>query len=55
MYRLFVSIQENLKKLSMSASLPLQLPNTLAEILNVPKPSAILCEILPDLFDMDYR
>lgn len=34
---------------------PLQLPNTLAEVLNVPKPSASLCEILPELFDIDYR
>ena len=34
---------------------PLQLPNTLAEILNVPKPSASMCEILPELFDADYK
>ena len=34
---------------------PLQLPNTLAEVLNVPKPSASVCEILPELFDIDYR
>jgi predicted AlkP superfamily pyrophosphatase or phosphodiesterase len=34
---------------------PLQLPNTLAEIMNVPKPSASVCEILPDLFDVDYK
>lgn len=34
---------------------PLQLPNTLAEILNVPKPSASVCEILPELFDADYK
>jgi predicted AlkP superfamily pyrophosphatase or phosphodiesterase len=34
---------------------PMQLANTLAEVLNVPKPSASTCEILPDLFDMDYK
>lgn len=34
---------------------PLQLPNTLAEILNIPKPSASTCEILPELFDESYR
>lgn len=34
---------------------PLQLPNTLAEVLNVPKPSASVCEILPELFDADYK
>lgn len=33
----------------------LQLANTLAEILNVPKPSASTYEILPDLFDPEYR
>lgn len=34
---------------------PLQLPNTLAEILNVPKPSASVYEILPELFDPEYK
>jgi len=34
---------------------PLQLANTLAEVLNVPKPSASTCEILPELFDEDYK
>jgi len=34
---------------------PLQLANTLAEVLNVPKPSASTCEILPDLFDPEYK
>ncbi len=34
---------------------PLQLPNTLAELLNVPKPSASVCEILPELFDPEYK
>ncbi len=34
---------------------PLQLPNTLAELLNVPKPSASTCEILPELFDPEYK
>jgi hypothetical protein len=33
----------------------LQLANTLAEILNVPKPSASVCEILPELFDPEYQ
>ncbi len=33
----------------------LQLANTLAEILNVPKPSASTYEILPDLFDPEYQ
>jgi len=33
----------------------LQLPNTLAEVLNVPKPSASTYEILPDLFDPEYK
>lgn len=33
----------------------LQLANTLAEILNVPKPSASTYEILPDLFDPEYN
>lgn len=33
----------------------LQLANTLAEILNVPKPSASMYEILPDLFDPEYK
>jgi predicted AlkP superfamily pyrophosphatase or phosphodiesterase len=33
----------------------LQLANTLAEILNVPKPSASTYEILPDLFDPEYK
>ncbi|HSC25524.1 MAG TPA: alkaline phosphatase family protein [Candidatus Babeliales bacterium] len=34
---------------------PLQLANTLAEILNVPKPSASTYEILPGLFDPKYK
>jgi predicted AlkP superfamily pyrophosphatase or phosphodiesterase len=34
---------------------PLQLANTIAEILNVPKPSASVCEILPELFDPSYK
>lgn len=34
---------------------PLQLANTIAEVLNVPKPSASTCEILPELFDVDYK
>jgi predicted AlkP superfamily pyrophosphatase or phosphodiesterase len=34
---------------------PMQVPNTLAEVLNVPKPSASTCEILPELFDEDYK
>jgi hypothetical protein len=34
---------------------PLQLANTIAEVLNVPKPSASTCEILPELFDADYK
>lgn len=34
---------------------PLQLANTIAEILNVPKPSASTCEILPELFDPEYK
>lgn len=34
---------------------PIQLPSTLAEVLNVPKPSASTCEILPGLFDDDYQ
>jgi predicted AlkP superfamily pyrophosphatase or phosphodiesterase len=34
---------------------PLQLPNTIAEVLNVPKPSASTCEILPELFTVDYK
>jgi len=33
----------------------LQLANTLAEVLNVPKPSASTCEILPELFDPEYK
>jgi arylsulfatase A-like enzyme len=33
----------------------LQLANTLAEVLNVPKPSASTYEILPDLFDPEYK
>lgn len=33
----------------------LQLANTLAEILNVPKPSASVYEILPELFDPEYQ
>jgi len=33
----------------------LQLANTLAEMLNVPKPSASTAEILPDLFDSEYQ
>jgi predicted AlkP superfamily pyrophosphatase or phosphodiesterase len=33
----------------------LQLANTLAEILNVPKPSASMYDILPDLFDLEYQ
>jgi predicted AlkP superfamily pyrophosphatase or phosphodiesterase len=33
----------------------IQLPNTLAEVLNVPKPSASTCEILPELFDPEYQ
>jgi len=33
----------------------LQLANTLAEILNVPKPSASTYDILPDLFDPEYK
>ncbi len=33
----------------------LQLANTLAEILNVPKPSASTQEILPELFDPEYQ
>lgn len=32
----------------------LQLANTLAEVLNIPKPSASTYEILPDLFDPEY-
>lgn len=32
----------------------IQLPNTLAEVLNVPKPSASTSEILPELFDPEY-
>lgn len=32
-----------------------QLANTLAEVMNVPKPSASTCEILPDLFDPEYQ
>ena len=32
-----------------------QLANTLAELLNVPKPSASTYEILPDLFDPEYQ
>lgn len=34
---------------------PLQLANTLAEVLNIPKPSASTCEILPELFNPEYR
>ena len=34
---------------------PLQLANTLAEVLNIPKPSASTCEILPELFDPEYK
>ena len=34
---------------------PMQLPSTLAEILNIPKPSASTCEILPELFDPEYK
>lgn len=34
---------------------PIQLANTLAEILNIPKPSASTCEILPELFDPEYK
>lgn len=34
---------------------PLQLASTIAEVLNVPKPSASTCEILPELFDADYK
>lgn len=33
----------------------LQLPNTLAEVINVPKPSASTYDILPDLFDPEYK
>ena len=33
----------------------LQLANTLAEVLNVPKPSASTYDILPDLFDPEYQ
>lgn len=33
----------------------IQLPNTLAEILNVGKPSASTAEILPELFDPEYQ
>jgi predicted AlkP superfamily pyrophosphatase or phosphodiesterase len=33
----------------------LQLANTLAEVLNIPKPSASVCEILPELFDPEYQ
>ena len=33
----------------------IQLPNTLAEILNIQKPSASVCEILPELFDPEYQ
>lgn len=33
----------------------LQLANTLAEVLNVPKPSASTYEVLPDLFDPEYQ
>jgi predicted AlkP superfamily pyrophosphatase or phosphodiesterase len=33
----------------------LQLANTLAELLNVPKPSASTAEILPELFDPEYQ
>ena len=32
-----------------------QLPNTLAELLNVPQPSASTCGILPELFDAEYK
>lgn len=32
-----------------------QLANTLAEILNVPKPSASTAEVLPELFDPEYQ
>lgn len=34
---------------------PLQLANTLAEVLNVPKPSASTYEVLPELFDPEYK
>ena len=33
----------------------LQLANTIAETLNVPKPSASMAEILPELFDPEYE
>lgn len=33
----------------------LQLANTLAEVLNVPKPSASIYDILPELFDPEYQ
>jgi predicted AlkP superfamily pyrophosphatase or phosphodiesterase len=33
----------------------LQLANTLAELLNIPKPSASTAEILPNLFDPEYQ
>lgn len=33
----------------------LQVANTLAELLNVPKPSASTAEILPELFDPEYQ
>lgn len=33
----------------------LQLANTLAELLNVPKPSASTAEVLPELFDPEYQ
>ena len=33
----------------------LQLANTLAEVLNIPKPSASTYDILPDLFDSEYK
>jgi hypothetical protein len=32
-----------------------QLANTLAELLEIPKPSASTAEILPELFDPDYK
>jgi predicted AlkP superfamily pyrophosphatase or phosphodiesterase len=33
----------------------LQLANTLAELLNIPKPSASTAEVLPELFDPEYQ
>jgi predicted AlkP superfamily pyrophosphatase or phosphodiesterase len=33
----------------------LQLANTIAELLNVPKPSASTSEVLPELFDIEYQ